>query len=458
MMQDNKKQVQPAEWLLILLVFSICLAGALLLPVKQCPDEADRVLLSEWIVRHGTLPTGNELETISMRWENPHAPLLKIVPLNGCDGWGFSYALRPFLSAVIGAFFQKLASFFTSSPRILLAASRMCSVLSVTFCCFFCLRLGHRLFAQRSSSLLFAAFVCFLPQVMFLGMYQNNDSLSLCAVSMMLYYLAEGFDSGWPVKSCVSLALAFSLGLLSYYTIYGWLLMGAAFCIAAVLTDPGIPRKGPFIFRRAALISGICILLTSWFFLRNAALHEGDFLGMASEEASRARMRSLGYRLFDFLCFRDSGMSILDFLRREDFIWLRLTARSFVGVFGYMDTHLPKIHYRLCYAVFAAGVLLYAASLLRHKPSRRDVLLAVTMLSASLLTGVLHFWQSYTRDYQPQGRYVITLVLFLGYMLAYGLDQLPAKRNARLHPASVLTAGWLALSAWAAIGTMSKML
>ena len=225
---NQSKRLSAKEYLLVRLVFCICLTGALLLPMEQCPDEAGRHLLSNWIVRTGTLPTGNEMETMLMSWEDVNASVLSIRADSEFDGWGFSYALRPYLSSIVGAVFERIALCFTDSPRILLAASRMCSVLSVTFCCFFCLRLGHRLFNKQGAAALFAALVCFLPQVQFIGMYQNNDSLSLCAVSMMLYYLIEGFDLGWPVRSCVGLGISFSLGLLAYYSVYGWLLMGAA--------------------------------------------------------------------------------------------------------------------------------------------------------------------------------------------------------------------------------------
>lgn len=109
---------------------------------------------------------------------------------------------------------------------------------------------------------------------------------------MMLYYLIEGFDLRWPVRSCVSLGISFSIGLLSYYSMYGWLLMGAVFCVLAVMTDPELPDKGSFIFRRAGLIFGICALLAGWFFVRNAFLRSGDFLGINAELISRARCRS----------------------------------------------------------------------------------------------------------------------------------------------------------------------
>ena len=141
-----------------------------------------------------------------------------------------------------------------------------------------------------------------------------------------------------------------------------------------------------------------------------------------------------------------------------DHWWLRLSAWSFVGVFGYMDILMPSTQYRLYGAVIACGVLLYFAALVRQRPSRRDGLLVLLMLAASLLTVLLHFWQSYARDFQPQGRYVITLILPLAYMLAYGIDNLPQALSQRLHCANVLTAGWSALFVWAALGTMTRML
>ena len=288
-----KRRFITPENALIAAVFCICLAGAFVLPVEQCPDEYGRQLLSRFIFLRGKLPTGNELETMIMNWKQPlfSQELILMPRIGGYDGWGFSYALRPYLSSMIAALFMKLFSLFTESHRILLAASRMCSVLSITGCCWFCLHLGHHLFEKRSSAVLFSAIVCFLPQVQFLGMYQNNDSLALFSASMLLYYLAEGFDRSWPVKSCIGLAIAFSIGLLSYYSIYGWLLMGGVFFVVSILTNSNISDKGRFLFRRVLLILMLCLILAGWFFIRNAMYHNGDFLGLASEQISRAWMR-----------------------------------------------------------------------------------------------------------------------------------------------------------------------
>ena len=60
------KCLSGIEYLLVVLSFLVCLTGALLLPVNQCPDEFFRNLLISWMVEKGTLPTGDELETIPL--------------------------------------------------------------------------------------------------------------------------------------------------------------------------------------------------------------------------------------------------------------------------------------------------------------------------------------------------------------------------------------------------------
>ena len=448
----STRRLSATEYLLVMLTFCICITGALLLPFNQCPDELGRGRLIMWMVEKGTLPTGDELETIGLN------------PPPGVN-YGFSYALRPYLSSMIGAVFVKIARLFFESDRVLLLAARMGSVLSVTGCCWFCLRLGHRLFDRRSSVILFAALVCFLPQVQFLGMYHNNDALSLFAVCMMLFFLIEGHAQHWPVKCCIGLAVGFSVGLLSYYSIYGWILICAVFCIVSVMTDREIADKGSLIFKRTGLIAGICLLLAGWFFIRSAILHNGDFLGIAYEEVSRERVKSLGYNLFQYKCYRREGLSIPAFLRLRNCEWLRMTAQSFVGTFGNMSLYLPMFLYGIYFTIFVFGLLRFLAVLIHRRLSRRDGLLMLVMLVSGGINVVLHFWQSYARDYQPQGRYIITVILPLAFMLAYGSDKTdltvrdpkPGKA-AILNPAAMITVLWLLLLAWAACGTMSRML
>ena len=447
-----KRRLSVPEYCLIVLCFGFCLAGALLLPIGACPDEEGRRLISDWIFIRGTLPTGNEPEVIM-------------------EQWGFSYAYRPYLVSILSGLFTKLASFLTGSGRILVAASRMPSVLSLTGCCIFCLLLGHRLFQKKWPAILFAVIICFIPQVIFLGMYQNNDILSLFAVSMILYYMAEGFDSKWRVKNCIGLAIGLAVGLLSYYSVYGWLLMSVLFCLAAVFMDPEIQDKRGLILSRTLLVAGICLMLAGGFFIRNAIYRGGDILGIASEHKLRqdpaylAMLEASGKQLYPYTNYQRAGMSVLEFIRFKDFEWLRMTTKSFIGVFGYMIHYLPQYQYGLYYAVFAAGILLFGITRPHRKRSKRNDWLFLLMIVSAGLCFVLHFWSSYARDYQPQGRYVITFAFPLSFMIADAFDhtdiqigQMNDGKTKKLEPALMLIVIWILLFMRVCFETMMKML
>lgn len=438
--------LSPAEWILVTLVFVVCFVGAALVPMEQCPDEWGRAQLTNWMVSTGTLPTGNEAETI-------------------LSNWGFSYALRPFLPQMIGALFVRITGLVTTSPRLLLLAARMPSVLSVTACCLFALGLGHRLFKRRESSVLFASLVSLLPQVVFLGMYQNNDAPSLATVAGMLYFMVRGYDDEWRCADCVGLGICASMCLLTYYNAYGWILSTAVFCVVAVLRDAQTPDRKRLLVRRVVLVVGICAALAGWFFVRNALLHEGDALGFAEELRSRARLEAQGIQLVAYVVPRNEGMSFFEFFAWKNWEVFWMSTRSFVGTFGYMLIYIPLPRYGLYYALFLCGVVVYALVVMLEHPSRRDSLLVLMMLVASAITVFLHLWASYSRDYEPQGRYVITLIFLLGYMMCYGMDNTNLlvkgrgnKGDVPLPVAQLLGIAWITLFALTYFGTMTQML
>lgn len=306
---------------------------------------------------------------------------------------------------------------------------------------------------------------------MFLGMYQNNDILSLLAVSMILYYLAEGYDNRWSLKSCAGLAVGLSVGLLSYYTIYGWLLMSVLFCLAAVLTNPEIENKKGLIVRRTSMVAGLCLLLAGWFFIRNAIILEGDILGMRSEQKLRQdpayieKFAASGKQLVDFVNHRREGMSAWQFLQMKDHEWLRMTTQSFVGVFGHMIIYLPYYQYGMYYAVFAMGMLLFCITQLNRERCKRNDRLFLMMILSVGICFLLHFWSSYARDYQPQGRYVITLAFPLSFMLVDGLEHVDIQmgrqtdgRRKKAELAPVLAVLWILMFIRVFFETMTKML
>lgn len=76
----------------------------------------------------------------------------------------------------------------------------------------------------------------------------------------------------------------------------------------------------------------------------------------------------------------------------------------------------------------------------------------------------LHIWNSYVRDYQLQGRYIISMIVLFGYVVAYEMDKIiPAikkgtiKKSTYGAPTVALTIIWMILFSWSALGTMVKM-
>lgn len=441
--------ISPWGFFIILMVFSICIIGALLVPVEQCPDEFSRNLLTEWIYKKKTLPTGYESEII--------------IP-----GWGFSYASRPYLAAIISACFMKIIHHFTWSEKLLLLATRLCSCCSIAVCCFFSLKLGNKLFKDKNHSFLYAVLICFLPQVLFIGMYHNNDSLSLAAMSMLLYYMADGRNSGWRLKSCLGFSISVSVGLLSYYTIYGWILIAGLYFIITILRADD-PDKWKKLILKGSLIAGISILLTGWFFVRNAMLYHGDFLGIKSEADMQTYAKEQGLEIiYDYQSFHDMGYSLKEFLSHNNYEFLRMTFQSFIGVFGMMGYFLPDGIYCLYHLLFLCFILLYTGTFFHRKRSFDDYLFPASLILSCMITFTLHLYQSYYRDYQPQGRYIITLIILLSYMGVAGLELLENQLSLNKDGTRIksvfhavtwfLTAGYILLLFYNLLNTMSKMI
>ena len=382
------------QWGLAVLVFLCCLAGASLLRVEYCPDEWARRLLCDYMVQHGRLPIGEEGELILREY-------------------GFSYAIYPYLAAMINALFMRIAGLFTGSERVLLAASRMCSVLSLSVGCVYLQRIGNALFRRRCVSTLFAALVCFMPQTMFLGMYHNNDSLALCGVIAVLYSVLMGSRNHWRVRDCVHLTVWTSATLLSYYNAYGWLLVCGIVTAVSFLSDKRISGK-----EKALKMTGIflgIVALAGWWFIRNAYYHNGDFLGMTTEAVDRARLEAEGWVFKNYRRPSEmEGYTLFRMLTEERCAYLVALLKSFIGAFGNMNIFMPGWIYFFYYAVILLGAVCFGVFVFRKKTREEKWILGI-FLAGGIITVGLTLYNSYFTDYQPQGRYIITLLLPLAF-------------------------------------------
>ena len=496
--------------------------------VDAGPDEYMRFIVSRFIYEHGKLPTGFDAEAR--------------------DGnWGFSYAVYPFLASIVQALYMKIGSLFGTETRTILAAARMASVTFLTVAASFTFLAGRKLFGGWKG-ICFAVLVVFLPGFHYLGSYINCDSLALMAVSIILYAWVCALKDGWRWKTCIILAVGIGICALSYYNAYGWILASILyyFILAAAKREytqkgmapsstgggknkysregsnpllsmpPADRRRGQrndamhrprrdknaeaflnekaVFLKKTVLICLIVIGISAWFFIRNAYLYDGDFLGFrtarnlmeqyaipALKPSVRQSPAEMGWSLRDLFWYRDPGWP---------HIWIKLAAVSFVGTFGYFNIFMKEIVNRIYIIFIGITLALGLVTVRRFSPVRKMEVTLQTVDDASLKTtdkdsqrttddvskrttddvskrttdgndrlsaykkqsirmlnpeGIfnlamllamcipvfLFVWYAYFSDLQAQGRYMISAVYAVMYFVICGCDFLLQKLHVR---------------------------
>lgn len=124
--------------------------------------------------------------------------------------------------------------------------------------------------------------------------------------------------------------------------------------------------------------------------------------------------------------------------------WGDTSYRSFLGAYGYMEYFNSGTHNRLATMLL---VLLLVCGLIVGRATRTlsgaQILICLGSLTAMVGASLLHSW---TYDFQPQGRYVLGVLIIL---LPFVLVPLRAARLKMLYTA--LAIGFFALSAWSVL-------
>lgn len=416
----NKKDYYWAKYMLIFGFFCISFGTSIFLKTEHAPDEAMRMLIPEYIVSHHTLPNGME--------ESVRHPL-----------WGFSYALYPYLTAIISSVFMAITSLFTKSAAALLTAARLTSVLSGTGTLIVVFLIGEELFERRESALLGGIFVGFLPQFVFLSCYVNNDSFAVFTVALIIYFWIRGMKSAFCKKDCIGLGAGCGLCALSYYNAYAYLLCSILLFFALMIH---FQKPAKEIFVKALAVFAIAFLIGGWFFIRNAVIHDGDLLGMRTSNESAALYAADEYKPENRQTPASEGWSFqqtyLQTPEGRTSNWLFSTVSSFIGSFSYMTVHLPMVLYLLYGALMAFGFLVFlflgmVPHWFRKKP---QLLLFVMLFLACLVTLFMDMYNTYFSDYQSQGRYLMPALVPLMIWIDDGYSSLTAKLPAEWKRAS----------------------
>jgi 4-amino-4-deoxy-L-arabinose transferase-like glycosyltransferase len=364
------------------------------------PDEQLRILVPTYIYEHHAIPSGYDSEVIY-----------------GTGNW--SYAFYPqFLGAIVSALFMTIVSIFNDSHNALIFGARFASVFFGTATVYiFGLIIRKLLYGRKYAeiySYLAMAFLAFWPQFTFLSSYINNDIVALFGVSLILYGAILGLKDKWNIKNSVILGFGFTVCLLGYTNSYGFVLFGAVFFLLTLIKQ----NKNSLTKKSLLLLAIICFipLVTAGpFYVRNALIYQGDFLGLSTFKSRTTEWELMNNRHVQTSYIQGTGGDVLD-LVRDDKYW-QTQQESFIGKFGYM-TISPSFKLLLIYeAIVILGTIGFLWMTLgiikRYRLTRKkdELLLGLGVVMASIVTLGLSVYYSLTIDSQPQGRYIIYVLI-----------------------------------------------
>lgn len=409
------KKTKLLNLLFYITVFLAITAFAVLQPFGDPPDEVNRFKVAQFICKYGTLPTGEEFEV-------------------AIGGYGGSYAFQPILPYIIQGWLLRFVSLFTEKKQFLLLCARMINVLFGVIMAVYVRRLSLLLFPSAWSGWLFSILVMFLPQNLFLHSYVNTDSMASMAGAMILYACVRGWQKSWEKRDCILLALGIILCALSYYNAYGLIVTAILlFFFSHIQKDDA----GHFyvswrpLLQKGLLISALVLLGAGWWFVRSYFIHDGDFLGLRARMENAIQTALPQYSPATRVTLAASGVSLRDMLMGMDFFYFLWN--SFVARFGPMTLPTLPFLYIWYYRIFGFGWLF---SLLPVKDTEKPLcfrlLFHIAMLAGTLIPLMLCIYYSYTSDYQPQGRYIMPMLLPFMYFITLGFDKLAALLTRRL--------------------------
>ena len=447
MEQNTKKQERRLEMVFLLAVFLTILMWAMVQPFNASPDEAMRYQIVDYIMRHGKLPVGYDAEI-----RDPN--------------WGFSYAFYPITTYIAGAVFGKIAMLFSSSGMAPIYGARLVNVIFGTIIAGLNLRIGKMLFEKRMAWF-YTILICFLPGTIFFNSYVNMDALGLCASSWIVLCWCKAVKNDWSVKLCVELGAAISLCALSYFNAYGYILCSILFFCATILLCGRKKWDVKRMIQLGLVVTAVVIVLAGWWFIRNAILYDGDFIGRKACAECAEKYAAIDYRPSRYPTPEKLKWTWKDILLYQDpgwnHNWLLTVLVSFIGTFGLMQIYMPYGVSKAYFLLFGIGGLGVLSMLGMFYPKKRTVvkerktsgteklkIKTVTVSNKWDRKGIFHLlmillilipvglfmYYVYYSDNQAQGRYIMPALYPAMYFVTAGwnrlLERFVKKENIRM--------------------------
>jgi len=396
------------EIIIAVIYFAVLFVWGIVQPITNQPDELTRYLVPYYIFETGHLPSGN-VEELLVR------------------GYGISYGFFPCLPYICMAIVMKLVSFFTTSSYVILMGARCVNMLAGVVTFFFVRKIAKLFAVDELNGWLFSVIVCFWPQFMFVFTYTNCDAFALMSVAIILYASIYGVLNGWKIKEIIILSVGISICLLSYFNAYGVIVAAfIVFILSFAKKDEGqnkITIDYKNMLKLGGIVVAIVFVLSGWWFLRNAVLYHGDFIGLKSS-TEFAEINAVDYlKPSNRDTLKNQGKHIWDLLKDSSYMFL--LKQSFFGRFGNMSLAAPNYVIRFFKLILTVGVIaLFVPNKNRMIKGTKRIVIDIGLAFAVVIPVFLSFYYSYASDYQPQGRYMLPALIPLICVILFGYNNL----------------------------------
>ena len=407
---NNKKLY---EYLFYIALFCTFFIWSLLLRFNDAPDELGRYSICQYIFNHGKLPHGGDIEI-------------------RLPAWGFSYAFQPILPYIIGGILMRITALFTSNTYFYLIAARFVSVLCGVIMAIFVRKIANRIFTDAVWQWIFTFLIMLLPQCMFMFVYVNTDSMALMSCAIIAYAWLLGLDTAWNSKSCILLSIGLIFCAMSYYNAYAFIFCSIIIFTVFHISYDKAARKIKIdwsnLLKKGFFISLFVLIGIGWWFIRCYLLYDGDFLGLHIRSVYAEKYATPSYlKPSQAKTYYNAGLSIIRMLMDTDYVCD--VCLSFVGLFGNMSIALHSWIYVGYTVIISLGLLgLFfkkrQAITQLHYNSKNILTFHICLIICFIVPIYLCTYSSYTRDYQPQGRYILTMIIPFMYFITIGLKKL----------------------------------
>ncbi len=385
-------------------------------PINVAPDEIMRYQIPQFIFERGYLPYGGD-------------------PAIRSEVWGISYGFMPFLSNIFSALLMKLISIFTLDPKMLLIAARSINLFWAVGTSYFVIKIARKLL-PKEYRWMYVTLIVMLPQFIFLHTYINNDAFAIFCTSMVFYSWILGAESKWDIKSRTLLAVGVAFCALSYYNAYGVILCSIFYYLGTSnILKKGVVNRKEEVYKLLYIVA-IVFVLAGWWFIRNLIIYNGDLLALKSEAFYAEKYAVDIFKPSNRTTLARDGVGFLTMMLRSPYHWAKLTFVSFIGVFEGMTLLIDYWIYIFYFGVFIIaifGLVLKIKKELKKGVTKERLFFHGMMLLSIIIPIILSIIYSYFSDFQPQGRYLMPMLIPFMYYITLGISELIERARIR-HP------------------------